>query len=223
MGIVVTASVVIWLVIGLVVAVIMVRRGHAPSIWFALSFYGPLLILLALTAVQAESENKPEIVHQGRPGSGEVAVLVGIDASPESYAALDEVIALLGPQLGQLTLAHVIDHDDDQIPDGSDGRARAIDLLDKATEHVSTRTNLIPASALLVGRAGPALAQHANEGDYNLIAVGSRGRGATRLVLGSTAAHLSAAAKPPVLIIREGTSEWWTRSDSVEGGERETE
>jgi hypothetical protein len=38
-------------------------------------------------------------------------VLVGLDGSPEAGAALLTVLELLGPQLGRLTLATVIDLD----------------------------------------------------------------------------------------------------------------
>lgn len=209
MGTVVTVSVIAWIAIGLTIAVTMIRRGHSPTIWLALSFYGPLLALLAFTAAETERYATPEIVSSGRPGTGRLAVLVGIDGSAESYAALDNVIALVGSQLGQLTLAHVIDYDDGQMPGETKEHDEAKALLAQAVDYVTGQIDLVPASVLLVGSPGPALARHANEGKYHMIAVGSRGHGATRLVLGSVAAHLSAVAKSPVLIIREGTSEWW--------------
>ncbi len=211
MGSVLVVSIIVWVIVGLAIAVTMVRRGHAPAIWLALSFYGPLLALLALTAADAERDSTPRVIDRGVPGSGPVAVLVGIDASPESYAALDEVTGLLGPQLGQLTLAHVLDHDAGQITDASNAQEEAVALLAAASEHIAGHMDLTPATVVLVGAAGPALAQHSDEGDYHLIVIGSRGRGATKLVMGSTAAHLSAVAKPPVLIVRSGTSEWWTK------------
>ncbi|MDZ7733349.1 MAG: universal stress protein [Acidimicrobiia bacterium] len=114
----VIVAVVVWLLCGAGIALVIARLGHAPRLWFGLAFLGPLLALLALSqhtddgaAVDART------LSTGEPGAGHADVLVGIDGSPESRAAVDEVVGLLGPALGRLVLAAVIDVETVQYPD----------------------------------------------------------------------------------------------------------
>lgn len=190
-----------WLAIGLAIGVTMIRRGHSPVIWTALCFYGPLAGLLALTARVADSPEDPELIDKGRAGPGPLSVLVGLDGSAESANALDAVIGLFGGEVGQLTLATVINLDDAEIPGRESQRDSATALLRQASKEVESRVDLTPATALLTGPPGPALSKYATDTGYHMIAVGSRGAGATRLVMGSAAMHLSASADTPVLVV----------------------
>jgi nucleotide-binding universal stress UspA family protein len=54
---------------------------------------------------------------------------------------------------------------------------------------------------LLHGRAGPALLEHAAGGDYDLLVIGTRGAGASKALLGSTAVDIAESAKLPVLLM----------------------
>jgi nucleotide-binding universal stress UspA family protein len=85
-------------------------------------------------------------------------------------AALLTVLDLLGPQLGRLTLATVID-------------------LDASVEHDRAKD-----------QARVELRRRAVEGGHDLLAVGSRGAGLSKVLLGSTAATLAARSKIPVLL-----------------------
>jgi nucleotide-binding universal stress UspA family protein len=58
-----------------------------------------------------------------------------------------------------------------------------------------------PDAVLLEGKPADALARFAADGGYELIAVGRRGRGATKALLGSTAEALARGADIPVLIV----------------------
>ena len=53
---------------------------------------------------------------------------------------------------------------------------------------------------LLAGRPAEALQRLAIEGGYDLLVVGARGAGLSRVLLGSTATTLAAHAKVPVLL-----------------------
>lgn len=197
----VSLAVAVWLVIGLAISFTMTRRGHSPVIWFALCFYGPLAGLLALTARTTEDPGAAEVLDRGRAGPGPLSVLVGLDGSAESRNALDAVIGLFGAEVGQLTLATVLDFDESEVPGQTGRRDEATSILQNTARDVESRVELTPATALLKGAAGPALSKYATQSGYHMIAVGSRGAGATRLVMGSAAMHLSASADTPVLVV----------------------
>jgi hypothetical protein len=71
-----------------------------------------LQLVAALSTARHEKEDQPSVVKPAMPLGGPVAVLVGIDGSPECGMALQNVIALLGPRLGRLCLATVVPFDD---------------------------------------------------------------------------------------------------------------
>ena len=53
---------------------------------------------------------------------------------------------------------------------------------------------------VLVGRPDLALVVHATDNDFDILAIGSRGRGVSKLLMGSVARHVSESARIPVLI-----------------------
>ena len=124
-------------------------------------------------------------------GTGPVDVLVGADGSPESEAAMDSVVALLGDRLGRLTLATVVPYGDITAPER------------QATEALRQLTPRAPAADLEVlhGHPSAALRQYAVEGGYQLIVVGTRGRGLTKGILGSAATELARDSEIPVLLV----------------------
>ena len=102
----------VWLSVGLTLSLVMGRRGHDAFGWLILgTLFGPLSAIFAVEARGAE-QMRPEVVAPERShGSGPVDVLAGVDGSPESRAAIEAAIALLGARLGRLTLATVIPYD----------------------------------------------------------------------------------------------------------------
>jgi nucleotide-binding universal stress UspA family protein len=191
--------VVAWLLVGLIVAVVMIRRGHNPVIWLALSFYGPLLIMLALSARETEHIQQPVRLAVGQPGPGDLDVLVGLDGSDDSLTALEQVAELTAGRLHRLTLATVVDHDVAEIPDPEERHADASAILDEGRQ-VARRCGHVAETVVLTGKPIDALAEHTRREEFDLVAVGAKGKGRTRLLLGRVASHLPAHAEVPVLV-----------------------
>jgi nucleotide-binding universal stress UspA family protein len=203
-----------WAGIGLLLALVMGRHGHDPFPWWLLgTLLGPLALPLAIAAERRRGE-RAWLVRSGRPGRGPVDVLVGLDGSAEAAAALAAVLELLGPRLGRLTLATVIDLDASVEHDRAMARARAelerrgrlVQLRLSTGQHGPDDGRRVPALVLVTGHPAQVLPRLAAEGGYDLLVVGSRGAGPSKVLLGSTATSLAAHAKVPVLVAGGGSS-----------------
>jgi nucleotide-binding universal stress UspA family protein len=58
-----------------------------------------------------------------------------------------------------------------------------------------------PSAVILTGRPADALMRYAADEGYEVIAIGRRGRGANKAVMGSTASRLTHGADVPVLVV----------------------
>ena len=197
-----------WAGIGLALALVMGRRGHDPFAWWLLgTLLGPLALPLAVSAERRRGEGA-WLVRSGRPGPGPVDVLVGLDGSAEADAALAAALDLLGPRLGRLTLATVVDLDASVEHDRARARARAelerrgrlVQLMLSTGHHGPDDGRRVPALVLVAGHPAEALSRLAAEGGHDLLVVGGRGAGLSTVLLGSTATSLAASAKVPVLV-----------------------
>lgn len=85
---------VVWLAAGLATILWMARRGHRDPLWFLMAVvFGPFLALMAAERI----ERTPRLVHADQFDdfpAGSSRVLVGVDGSPESGAALHAVLDL---------------------------------------------------------------------------------------------------------------------------------
>ena len=196
--------VVVWLMIGIATGVVMARRGHDFRTWFGLgTIAGPLVVRLIVDAETAPHPGARR-AKRGVPGRGPIDVLVGIDGSPESYRALAEVTELIGPRLGRVTVATVLDVEGerDNSPDGD--RDRADHDLVAAVEFLAS-VDVTPTTKILAGAAAEVLEHHAVEEGFDLLAVGPRGRGLSNRVLGSTVEQLVRSNRLPVLVASAAT------------------
>lgn len=194
-------AVVIWIVIGVTASVVMGRRGHDPFTWLLVGAgMGPLAVPLAIRSARGELQARSEVreLTSGQPGAGDVDVLVGIDGSSRSIEALRAVEELLGERIGRMTLATVLTHEEAE-DQRAGGRREAIEAeLARAARLVPSPR---PATVVLAGKPSAALVEHALDHGYRLLVVGRRGGGASKRVLGSTAASLSEDQRVPVLIV----------------------
>lgn len=187
-----------WLAIGFTLSLVMGRRGHGSFGWLILgTVLGPLALVLAIDAIRHDEVLKPVLVRQGTAGApaGMIDVIAGYDGSPESKAAIEASIRLLGDRLGRLTVASVVPFDNIQEPE-----RRARDDLRRIAE-AGGIGDRITAFTVLHGRPSEALRQWAAEEGYDLIAVGARGSGMSKRVVGSNAHELAEGGKVPVLIV----------------------
>lgn len=191
----------IWAILGASLGLLMSRLGHSGPMWAAIgALFGPFSIALAFQAVGDEPDRREQVTRRGRPGAGPINVLVGIDSSVESHSAMRFVVGLLGPQIGKLTLATVLDFESGEPGGSRSVRRTAEQILNEAGDELAKTSDLNPTLSVLNGRTSTALQRHALGEDFHLIAIGSRGTGMARTVLGSVATDLARATTTPVLI-----------------------
>ena len=191
-----------WLAIGLSLSLVMARRGHDGFGWLVIgALFGPLSLLLALDTARHDEVLGPITVRQAKTAAGAgnadvVDILVGYDGSPESRAAIEAAAEQAGESLGRLTVATVVPYDDIVEAERS-ARSELQRLAETGDEDVVRVTEF----KVLHGRPSEALRQWAEQDGYELIAVGSRGAGLSKRIVGSAASELSEGGRVPVLVV----------------------
>jgi len=197
-----------WVLLGLVVGLWMVRRGHDPR-WAVIAVaLGPIFVPIALERV----ERRPRLAASGPgalperqddPASGP-RVLVGLDGSTESQHALTQVVELLGSRCGLLMLAEVVCYDATE-DDTQTELAAATERLN-LTAAAAREAGLEVRFEVLAGRPGEALRRFAEDQTMDLLVVGRRGRGLSPRLLGSVSSDLVHHAHLPVLVVEPVSS-----------------
>jgi nucleotide-binding universal stress UspA family protein len=137
-------------------------------------------------------------------------ILVAIDGSPDADEALTQAIDLAGSEHARLTLfsALVTPPHAAYIGAGggmaatmaADAEAETEAILRTAVERVPDHLSI--SSVLSSGPVRPALIRQIKDGAYDLVVMGSRGRGAFRSVLLGSVSHYVLHHSPvPVLIV----------------------
>jgi len=139
-------------------------------------------------------------------------ILVAVDFSPESLAALRAARGLLRRCPGELTIAHVrppsdvraavLEERGDLLRLGEGRIARAMAGHYEVRLERVARPRAGESARLLRGDAARELCREARRGGYDILAMGSRGRGATAtFLLGSTVQASLARSPIPLLVI----------------------
>jgi nucleotide-binding universal stress UspA family protein len=138
------------------------------------------------------------------------SILVAVDGSPDAEEALTQAIDLAERERARLTLITGVA----QLPATAylmacettgevigDAHAEAAAILQRARERVP---EALPATAVLtLDPIRGALIREINSGRYDLVVMGSRGRGAVRAaLLGSVSHYVLHHSSVPVLIVR---------------------
>ena len=188
-----------WIVIGVVAAIIMGRRGHAPFSWLLLgAVLGPLVVPVMLASRERPSAPRPEPRQAAGSDTGGhgIDMLFGFDRSEDSKGALVAAIALFGPYLDRLSIATVLEFE----ASTTDTTAAEEELADVALLAAGLLERR-PETLTLVGRPDEALVRHALGNAFDLLVIAPRGRGATRALFGSVASRLARAPHVPVAIM----------------------
>ncbi len=204
---IIVAFVLLWLVVGFGLGLYEARRGHWRWLWLLGALAGPFAIPLSRQIEDNEDLAHPIPVAAGSGrGPGGTRVLAGIDGSRQSMDAAVRAAAVLGGELGELTLALVTDYDIHEATDGPvdaehPSVAEERRSLEDAGRLLAEKVGFAPATVILSGPPAQTLADHAVAERYDVVAIGSRGRGMTKRMLGSCAERLAGGAPVPVLVL----------------------
>lgn len=204
---VVVIIILLWLLVGLALGLYEARRGHWRWLWLLGAIAGPLAIPIARQIEQNERLARPlDLRASTGQGPGTVRLLAGIDGSEDAVDAARQAADLLGSRLGEFELALVTDFDVHEATPGpltADDRSVADErrALEDAAERLAGWLGFEPATVILSGVPARALRRHAVDGDFDVIAVGSRGRGLAKRLLGSCASGLAQESETPTLIM----------------------
>jgi nucleotide-binding universal stress UspA family protein len=203
----VTLVVLVWLLLGAVAAVIEGRRGFGRRGWFVSVVLGPFALDLALRRPRP-THNEPTVLTRGQRRSGAIDVLIGIDGSDASLAAARLALTLLGDRVGRTTVATVLDYETagpsahDVLHPGRWPEERAARTeLAAAVETLRAVAGIESGAVMLAGEPAAALATYAADQGFEVIVAGCRGRGLTKLLMGSCASRLASCASVPVLLV----------------------
>ncbi len=188
-----------WVSFGVLLALVMGRRGHTPAAWGILGMMlGPLAVPIALDVERRHRRSPVTTLTTGEPIRQGIAVLAGIDGSEEARLALRRGVTLLGSRIGRLAIVTVLPYDAEDDPvvverDQTQTRqwmraARDAAAGVAAEEHVMT------------GRPAEVLADLAESDDFDVIVVGARGHGMSPRLFGSVAGALAHSSPVPMLI-----------------------
>jgi nucleotide-binding universal stress UspA family protein len=140
-------------------------------------------------------------------------VLVGVDGSSNSFAAVEFVGRLLTPEHDELAVlfaAPTVSFDDERLDPAVEDRARSTfsrAILDAAFERLPKRWRDRATPREAVGAPGATLLAAAEELGSEMIAVGFRGTSSLieQFMLGSVSRTIVHTAKVPVLVVKGGS------------------
>jgi nucleotide-binding universal stress UspA family protein len=139
--------------------------------------------------------------------AGMKRILAAMDGSDASMHAVRKALEIADAMGGEVTLAHVVPHvfvpaevpfDSGRLADEA-LRGGEIMLTQAAAELGRPAMSRV----CLKGTPAESLAELADTGGYDLIVVGSKGRGAVaRMLIGSTTDRLVHISRKPILVVR---------------------
>jgi nucleotide-binding universal stress UspA family protein len=201
--VIVVAAVLVWALIGLVARVGLLRGGQHSMSWLTAVVLGPFVIPIVIENRRWRPTRPRRIIAEGAVGDGPIDVLVGVDPSPEAEGAAKQVVELLGERIGRLVVATVLPFDfaDAAARQAAEHDARS--LLEAIRDRIVRDADIgtaEPELVILHGAPAEAIVEHSTTGGIGLVAVGRRGHGISKAVIGSVAAQLTRDARVPVLV-----------------------
>lgn len=137
------------------------------------------------------------------PVADQPSVIVGVDASPESEAALEWAVRLAGPLGWRVVAVHAIG-----LLEGGGYRPRtdAVGLVEGVCRRLGGVADVPVEEIVEAGHPAETIVRVAERERGALIVVGSRGLGEAPRLLGSTSEGVLAHARAPVLIVPKAGS-----------------
>jgi hypothetical protein len=148
-----------WIATGVLVALVMIRRGHDAGAWTLLGIaLGPLLLGLAAHWVRhREPLVGPLVLAPGSAHGGSVDVLVGLGPGASDLTTVRAQLAQLEMDVGRLTIASAVDFESMLDPEWNDAKVTAAKQLYRAEATLETYT---PGLVILPGRIDPAVERY---------------------------------------------------------------
>lgn len=193
------AFLLVWLVTGAITGIWLARRGHDLR-WIPIALIlGPIFVPIALELADRGGPRRASASDSSdsRPTSGAPRVLVGLDGSTQSTAALDAAKRLFG-ETAELVLAEVVPYEAAEDPKRTEVTLANERLAARAANDAAATP---PRHEVLVGAPAEALAHFAQQLGADVVVVGRRGRGLTRALLGSVSSDLLERSPVPVLVV----------------------
>lgn len=191
---------VVWFVTGAITGIWLARRGHDLR-WIPIALMlGPIFVPIALELADRGGPRRATASDpsDSPPTSGAPRVLVGLDGSTQSTAALDAAKRLFG-ETAELVLAEVVPYEAAEDPEQTAITSAEERLTAVAADAEPVVTPL--RHEVLVGAPAEALAHFAQQLRADAVVVGRRGRGLTRALLGSVSSDLLERSPVPVLVV----------------------
>ncbi len=194
----VTVSVLIWVGLGLVGALVLARRGLRDRRWIILgAVLGPMFLPIAAERGRRRTvllERSPDEGHH--PGSPRV--LVGVDGSTGSDAAVRLAARLFATSDARVVLTAVADPDTAEFGDAAAQQAWH-EVLDERASWWPDGVHR-PVTQVLAGQPDRVLVATAEAEGSDVVVVGRRGHGLSHRLLGSVADAVSRQTRVPVLL-----------------------
>ena len=130
-------------------------------------------------------------------------ILVPVDFSPSSQAALEYAAAFAKDFGAELVIVHVVDHEVEHLPGVRPNEALA--GLHEALQALKPNDeSAVVSHQMLEGTPADAILEFAQANNVKMIVMGTHGRtGLRRFVLGSVAEKVAREATCPVLTLRQ--------------------
>lgn len=188
--------IIIWLAGGAAVAIVMRRYGHEFGLWLALGMLlGPFAALFGRERHRLDKKRRPGRIAEAHGGPFDA--VAGIDGSEESVAAVQAALRLFGSSLTSLTLVTALGYESSGSFTGIVPRSQAYSEL----ADVASGLEFGPIETMVVyGPPAKTIASLAQEGEFELIILGARGRGMSQAFFGSVPANLIGRSPVPVFV-----------------------
>ena len=166
----IVAVLIAWCAVGLVVAAVLARRGHASRPLGALGLVlGPLLIGYAYANLRwREQMAKPVVLREGRPLGGTERVLVAMLGEPSAVADVLPVLRSSAGRLARVDIGCVVSFEDAEAPQSDEETQRAIARLEQAAVFLEEYD---PGLVLLPGRARESITRYVESASADMIVV----------------------------------------------------